>query len=391
MTLLNSAMAHDALGIASVLDFRTRQTVVEQGKGPLFVRGVQHLHPLQVRTIQERVKAVVNMPPGPSMTIEDTCGYARTNDIDDVTLTRIRENLLTKMPSHSLLRSCLAETAGTFLMVFLGIGVVAAAVLTGAQVALWQVAAVWGIGVTLAIYATAAASGAHLNPAITLAFALLRTSEFPWRLVLPYWAAQVMGAMAAGLAVFVLFHPFILQFEAAHTLVRGTPGSEQAAMVFGEYFPNPAMYGPRTETDFLLSPWLAAAVEATGTAVLAFVVFALVDRRNHSLRDKHLAPMFIGATVAVLISLFAPITQAGWNPARDFGPRVVAYFAGWGSIAIPGPDGGFWVYIVGPILGAPLGGKLYDLLVRPGLRMQPPAGSEGTNENGDTTHPKREP
>jgi Major intrinsic protein len=72
-----------------------------------------------------------------------------------------------------------------------------------------------------------------------------------------------------------------------------------------------------------------------------------------------MTPYFIGFTVAVLISLFAPLTQAGWNPARDFGPRLVACFAGWWSVAIPGPRFGFWVYIVGPFVGAPLGAALY--------------------------------
>jgi glycerol uptake facilitator-like aquaporin len=67
----------------------------------------------------------------------------------------------------------------------------------------------------------------------------------------------------------------------------------------------------------------------------------------------------------VLISLFAPITQAGWNPARDFGPRVVAFLAGWGDIAIPGPRNGFWVYIVGPLVGGPIGAAVYDLALRP--------------------------
>jgi glycerol uptake facilitator protein len=65
--------------------------------------------------------------------------------------------------------------------------------------------------------------------------------------------------------------------------------------------------------------------------------------------------------VAALISLFAPITQAGWNPARDFGPRLVAFALGWGSIAIPGPGGGFWVYIVGPLIGGALGGLAWEL------------------------------
>jgi len=64
--------------------------------------------------------------------------------------------------------------------------------------------------------------------------------------------------------------------------------------------------------------------------------------------------------VAVNLALYAPITQAGWNPARDFGPRVIACAAGWGKVAIPGPQNGFWVYVVGPCLGAPLGAALAE-------------------------------
>lgn len=291
------------------------------------------------------------------------------------------------MGKPSLLRACLGEAVGTFLMVLIGTGVVATAVLTGAQVGLWQVAVVWGIGVTLAIYAVAAVSGAHLNPAITLAFALRRPKEFGFDRVVPYWVSQLAGAALAGLVVYVVFHGFIARFEVEHALVRGAPGSEQAAMIFGEYFPNPAMFGPRGEAGHLVAPWLAATVEGLGTGILAFVVFALVDRKNHSLPAKYLAPALIGATVAVLISLFAPLTQAGWNPARDFGPRIVAFFAGWRGIAIPGPDGGFWVYIVGPLIGAPIGALLYDVLLRPGLREELPAGSEADEGNEESQTP----
>ena len=75
--------------------------------------------------------------------------------------------------------ACCAEAVGTYLMVAIGTGVVAAGVITGAHVGLWQVAMVWGLAVTLAIYVTAAASGAHLNPAVTLAFAICRPGDFP--------------------------------------------------------------------------------------------------------------------------------------------------------------------------------------------------------------------
>lgn len=100
-------------------------------------------------------------------------------------------------------------------------------------------------------------------------------------------------------------------------------------------------------------------VEAWGTALLAFVIFALTDPRNTAIgggNAKVAVPFMIGALVGVNLSLYAPITQAGWNPARDFGPRIVAAIAGWGDVAIAGPRDGFWVYILAPIVGAVCGG-----------------------------------
>src|SRR3954464_12781625 len=97
------------------------------------------------------------------------------------------------------------EVLGTFLLVLFGTGSVACAVLTGALQGLWQVAVVWGFGVAIAIYCSAALSGAHLNPAVSLAFALFRADRFPPARVLPYWLAQLAGAIAAGLVVWALF------------------------------------------------------------------------------------------------------------------------------------------------------------------------------------------
>lgn len=275
------------------------------------------------------------------------------------------------------LRSALVgEFVGTFLLVLFGTGSVACAVLTGALAGLWQVAVVWGFGVTLAIYCSAAWSGAHLNPAVSLAFALLRPHSFPLGRLLPYCAAQLAGAVAAGLAVWATFAPFLARFEQREQLVRGAAGSERAAMIFGEYFPNPAVFGTGPEAAALVSPLGALLVEAFGTAVLVLVIFALSDPDNEAAPAPTLVPFFVGFTVAVLISLFAPITQAGWNPARDFGPRLVALAAGYGSIAVPGPHGGFWIYIVGPLLGGLVGGGLYERLLRPLLPRNLPPGVE---------------
>lgn len=262
---------------------------------------------------------------------------------------------------------CIAEVIGTWLLVFAGTSVVAAAALTGAQVGLWQVAVGVALGVALAIYLTAAISGAHLNPAVSLAFAIFRSAEFPRRLLVPYWISQLLGAALAGVSVLLLYGSFIRRFEVEQGISRGEPGSQLSAMMFGEYFPNPGLAGTGDAAAALVSPWAAAAVEAVGTGILVLVIFGLTDRRNTALPAKYLAPALIGLTVGLLISMLAPLTQGGWNPARDFGPRLVAFFAGWGEMAIPGPSGGFWAYIVGPLTGGPLGAGVYHFLLRPAL------------------------
>ena len=268
------------------------------------------------------------------------------------------------MSPRSLLAMCIAEVIGTFFLVLFGTGVVASAVLTESMTGLWQVAIVWGLGITIAIYATAAISGAHLNPAVTLSMALFRPAEFPWSRLPAYCGAQLLGAVIGSVVVLATFSPFIDRFNAEHELTRGGPGSEASAMIFGDYFPNPAMFGTDEAARALVSPLQAFGVEALGTGVLVFMILALTDRRNGG-GPGMAAPLFIGLTVVVLITLIAPITQAGLNPARDFGPRLVALAAGWGSVAIPGPGGGFWVYILGPLIGGPLGGAIYQYALRP--------------------------
>jgi MIP family channel proteins len=263
-----------------------------------------------------------------------------------------------------LLIACAGEVLGTYILVAIGTGIVAVSVMTDVNIGLWQVAVVWGLGVTAAIYASGALSGAHLNPAVTFALAVFRSSDFPRARALGYWAAQMAGAILGGLTTLWVFGSRISRFEAANALERGEAGSELSAMVFGEYFPNPAMHGARDMVSDPLSPFGAVAIEAFGVAILVAVIFALTDHRNQTRLVKYVTPLAIGATIAVLIGVLAPYTQAGLNPARDFGPRLVALFAGWGNIAIPGPANGFWVYIMGPLLGGIVGAGTYQLLVR---------------------------
>lgn len=227
---------------------------------------------------------------------------------------------------------------------------------------LGQVAAVWGAAVTLAIYDTASASGARLNPAVTGAFALFR--RFPRGRILPYWLAQTAGAFLAAGVLYVFFRGALLEFEAAQGLVRGAAGSERSAMCYGEYFPNPALFDSKFSHPWV-AEWQAMLAEGLGTALLVFGVFAFTDERN-STPHPRFAPVCIGITLAAVICIIAPLTQAGLNPARDFGPRCFAFLAGWGEVAIPGPSGGFFtVYILSPLLGAACGAAAWEQVVGP--------------------------
>lgn len=264
---------------------------------------------------------------------------------------------------HGLLGACLAEAVGTFLMVFFGTGTVFVAVTTGALQGLWQVAVVWGVIIALAIQITGAISDAHLNPAVTLACAVWR--RFPRARTLGYVLAQLAGAFTAAALLFALYGTILARYEQQAGIIRGAPGSERSAMVFGEYFPHPGLFHDAPEADRLVGLPAAMAAEGLGTAILVLCIFALTDRRNPARPRGALVAWAIGATVAALIAVIAPLTQAGFNPARDFGPRLFAFLAGWGRIAIPGPRGGFfWVYIFAPVCGGIVGGGVYDHFLR---------------------------
>lgn len=273
----------------------------------------------------------------------------------------------------TLLQKSVAELVGTFILILFGCGSVHAAVLTGAQTGVWQVAIVWGMGVTLAVFVVGGISGAHINPAITIALATW--SKFPWREVPAYIGSQLAGAFLAAAALFAIYAPNLADLEAELSVQRGDTGGFLTAMCYGEFYPNP---GPlaTAKKPFEPAAWerfrtkvthtIAFGAEVLCTAVLALVVFAVTDPRNEGGPPARMAPFFIGLTVALLISIIGPLTQCCLNPARDFGPRLFTYLAGWGSQAIPGPNGigVLTVYIVAPILGAIAGGGIYENWLR---------------------------
>lgn len=99
--------------------------------------------------------------------------------------------------------------------------------------------------------------------------------------------------------------------------------------------------------------------EAFGTGVLAFVIFCLTHPRSDAQTKKVYVPPLVGATVGALICVIAPLTQAGLNPARDLGPRIVAWLAGWEGVAFTK----WWLYVLAPIVGAPIGAALAENLM----------------------------
>jgi len=209
----------------------------------------------------------------------------------------------------------IGEVMGTFLLVLFGCGAVAVSILYDAYEGLLQVALAWGIGVTLAIYLTRHISCAHLNPAVTLAMVLSKRMKIN---ALPaYMTGQVIGAFLAGLAIYLLLGRVIVDFESIHGIVRGTPASVRTARMFGDYYIN-------AENPVKISLLLAMGAEAFGTFLLLLMVFSLTEDSNTGRPDNSLTPVFIGLTVTSIIGLIALLTQAGINPARDFGPRMVA-------------------------------------------------------------------
>lgn len=257
----------------------------------------------------------------------------------------------------------IGEFMGTFILVFFGCGSVCTAVTTGVLVGVFQVAIVWGLGIATAIYLTASLSGAHLNPAVTISLAVW--GDFPKRRVGGYILTQMAGAFVAAAMLYVIFGGAITEFEAKNQIVRGQPGSEASAMVFGEFYPNPQGRPLAEANPELMSQGRAFVAEVVGTALLLLVIFCTTDEKNGN-RPQILTAATIGLTITMLISLLAPLTMACFNPARDLGPRLFSSLAGWGSVPFTANGMGWLtVYLIAPVVGGLIGGGIYRLLFRP--------------------------
>ncbi len=244
--------------------------------------------------------------------------------------------------TRDTLREAAAEFLGTFTLIVFGAGVVAQVVLgRGAAGEHLSINLGWGLAVMLGCYVAGGVSGAHLNPAVTLALAIHR--GFPWQKIPFYVLAQFAGAFAASAVVYFTYLEAINAFDPERTLAT--------AGIWATY---PKDY---------LSNWPGGLVDqVVGTALLMMVIFAISDQRNMKL-PASINPMVVGATVLVIGMTYGLNSGYAINPARDLGPRLWTYLAGWGDQVFTAHDYWWWVPVVGPCIGAVLGGFVYDLLI----------------------------
>ena len=246
-------------------------------------------------------------------------------------------------PPAGTLAAVAAEFAGTMILILFGVGVVAQVAAAGIGDH-DSIAWAWGLGVTLGVYVAARISGAHLNPAVTVALAVFR--DFPWRNVAPYVVAQTAGAFVAALIVRWNYSEVLAKVDPGHTIK--TQGVFSTLPGNGE---------------LPVSGLGALRDQVIGTAILLFLVLAVTDARNDG-PLSNLAPVVIGLVVVAIGMAWG--TDAGYaiNPARDFGPRLASFLTGYGGAwRDQYGDLYFWVPIIGPLVGGVLGAGLYKVLI----------------------------
>jgi glycerol uptake facilitator protein len=249
-----------------------------------------------------------------------------------------------------MLRELIAEFAGTFVLIMFGAGVVAMVVLFGKGIpgeivngGYTNITLGWGLGVTMGCYVAGKISGAHLNPAVTIALAVFR--GFSWSKVVPYIVAQTAAAFCAAAVVFWNYLP---QFKIAD------PNLDHTAGIFATFPAFPQQLGAGLLDQII------------GTALLLFLVLAVTDERNQP-PAANLGPVMVGAIVVAIGISFGSLHGYAINPARDFGPRLFTVLAGFKNNGLTDGTPVFWVPIVGPIIGGLIGAAAYDYGVRPFL------------------------
>ncbi len=211
-------------------------------------------------------------------------------------------------------KSLVAEFIGTFALIFIGVGAIAADHLTGGKLGLTGIALAHGLAIAVMVSATAAISGGHLNPAVTIA--LWSAKKIDTRHAVGYVTAQCLGAVAAAFLI-----KAAVPFEALDAVSMGVPALGAGI---------PVQMGLATE--MILTFFLVFVVYGTG-----------VDHRA-----PKVGGLFIGLTVALDIMMGGPISGAAMNPARHLGPALLG-----------GGLQNFWLYWVGPVVGGVIAAQIY--------------------------------
>jgi MIP family channel proteins len=244
-------------------------------------------------------------------------------------------------------REAVAEFFGTFILIVFGVAVVAQVVLSRQNNGQYlSINIGWGLAVMMGAYVAGGVSGAHLNPAVTIALAVHR--GFPWKKVLPYSIAQIAGAFIGALVVFITYHEAFANLDNG---IRQVTGPEGTAGIFATY---PQPYLSTFPGGFI--------DQVVGTALLVCGIFALADQRNAA-PPATLTPIGVGLLVLLIGATFGLNAGYAINPARDFGPRLFTAIAGWGGDVFRAGNSWWWVPIIGPCVGGVLGGYVYDLLI----------------------------
>ena len=240
-----------------------------------------------------------------------------------------------------------AEFIGTLVLILFGNGVVAMVVLFGngtpgeiVNGGFTNITIGWGLAVMMGIYIAGKISGAHLNPAVSVALATFR--GFPWAKVAPYSVAQIAGAFVGSALVYWNYLPAFHKID---------PGLERTAGVFTTFPAFPAL------------PMAGFLDQTIGTALLLAMILAIVDERNQP-PGSNLAPLHIGLVVVAIGMSFGGMHGYAINPARDFGPRLFTVVAGFRNNGLTDGTNAFWIPIVAPILGGLIGAGVYDLGIR---------------------------
>jgi glycerol uptake facilitator protein len=260
--------------------------------------------------------------------------------------------------SADLGRRLLAELVGTAMLVVFGAGAVVAALEVGHgkldYAGLGIIGFSFALVIAAVIYMFGTTSGAHINPAVTLSLAVVR--RFPWVEVIPYFVAQLVGALVGAVLVNAIFGSHASDLNVSGGTIVGA-GFTKAQ---------------------------AAVAEGLGTFLLVATIMALaVDRRA----PAGFAGLVIGLAVACEIMVIGPISGGSVNPARTFGPYLATEIFG-GST----PWSEFWVYWAGPLVGGALAALSYDLIAQPerAAAAEVPQGTAGDVE-GRRVLPEEEP